>query len=479
MLINLDYLVQKYNIKFSGILHIGAHECEEIVFYDKYIGRDNVLWIDAIDKKVEISKNKFENILIEHAAVSDVSEPIIFNITNNGQSSSILELDKHLSYYPHITVSQKIEMNSVITKDILEKYNIKFNFVNLDIQGAELKALKGMEKYLYDIDYIYTEVNIASLYKGCVLLDELDNYLSKFGFVRKETQMTEQEWGDAFYIKEKKEEYYISAKICGGLGNQLFQMACVYSLAHEYNLTPIFKKMDSSPSVFKNRSVYFDTLLKNINLLNESDYNNIKFTVIKEESFKYKHIDLEDRKSYLLDGYYQSPKYFKNYFSEFKKILELSENEMNNIKNYYNAIKRNTKNNTVSIHIRRGDYLQLQHFHSILTMDYYKNAISHFSSDSLFIVFSDDINWCKNNFSIQNVYFVENVLPTNIPTDIFEFILMSLCDHNIIANSSFSCWAAYLNQNKNKKIIAPYQWFVSNNENNAIKDIYDEGWTII
>jgi Glycosyl transferase family 11 len=272
---------------------------------------------------------------------------------------------------------------------------------------------------------------------------------------------------------------YISVNLCGGLGNQLFQIACVYSLAYEYNLTPIIKKIDSSPSVFKHRSVYFNNILRKINVVNEEEYNKINFEKIEEGSANYKKINLESNKSYLLNGYFQSPKYFKKYMPEITIMFNLYENEMTSIRNYYNNIKQNYKQ-TVSLHVRHGDYLKLQHFHSVLTVDYYTKAINHFDQDdTLFVVFSDDINWCKNNFCIQNVHFVENIIPTNIPLDIFEFCLMSLCDHHIIANSSFSCWAAYLNQNSAKKIIAPFRWFVPDKENNAIKDIYDDGWIII
>jgi FkbM family methyltransferase len=179
MLINLDFLVKKYNINFTGILHIGAHECEEIIFYDKYISRNNVLWIEAMSDKVEYAKQRFKDILIENAVVSDINETVTFNITNNGQSSSMLELEKHASYYPYITVSQKYETTTTVTRDVLKKYDIKFNFLNLDIQGAELKALKGMEEYLENTEYIYTEVNTAHLYKNCALLGEMDDYLKK------------------------------------------------------------------------------------------------------------------------------------------------------------------------------------------------------------------------------------------------------------------------------------------------------------
>jgi hypothetical protein len=88
-------------------------------------------------------------------------------------------------------------------KDILPKYQIEYNFLNLDIQGAELKALKGMEDYLNKVDYIYTEVNKDYVYKNCALVEELDEYLKKFNLFRVETYWCENlQWGDAFYIRK-------------------------------------------------------------------------------------------------------------------------------------------------------------------------------------------------------------------------------------------------------------------------------------
>jgi hypothetical protein len=89
-----------------------------------------------------------------------------------------------------------------MAKDIISKYDIPFNLINLDIQGAELKALKGMEEYLPKIDYIYTEVNADYVYEECNLIGEIDDYLKTFGFNRYETKWcSDYRWGDAFYKK--------------------------------------------------------------------------------------------------------------------------------------------------------------------------------------------------------------------------------------------------------------------------------------
>ena len=204
MLIPLKQLVEKYSVQFKGILHVGAHECEEIYDYDLYLPRNNVLWIDALQDKVELSKLRFPDIFIEHAVISDKYETVTFHRSNNGQSSSILELGLHKHYHPHISYIDSYQIEATPLKDIICKYDIPYNFINLDIQGAELKALKGMEQYLDTIDYIYTEVNSHYVYENCALITEIDAYLLTFGFHRVETCWCEDfKWGDAFYIRIK------------------------------------------------------------------------------------------------------------------------------------------------------------------------------------------------------------------------------------------------------------------------------------
>jgi len=202
MLIPLHNLVNKYNIQFKGILHVGAHECEELKDYERYIQRNKILWVEALSDKVELCKQRFPNVLIENAVVSDKIEKLMFNVSNNGQSSSILDFGLHSHYHSHVHYVNSFEVETKLLKDVISKYDIEYNFLNFDIQGAELKALKGMEEYLPTVDYLYTEVNSDYVYKDCALIEELDEYLLKFGLVRVETKMTEFKWGDAFYIRK-------------------------------------------------------------------------------------------------------------------------------------------------------------------------------------------------------------------------------------------------------------------------------------
>jgi len=203
MLIPLHNLVKKYNIKFKGVLHVGAHECEELNDYEIYLSRDKILWIEALSGKVDFCKQKFPNLLIENAIVSDTIETVRFNVANNFQSSSMLEFGLHSKFHPHVHYVTCFEGETKLLKDIIGNYDISYNFLNLDIQGAELKALKGMESYLDKVDYIYTEVNSDYVYKECALITEIDEYLLQFGLYRVETKWCEDyKWGDAFYIRK-------------------------------------------------------------------------------------------------------------------------------------------------------------------------------------------------------------------------------------------------------------------------------------
>ena len=206
MLITFNEIVNKYGLP-KGIIHIGAHLMEE---RNDYISKGlyNTIWVEANPKvysNIEFINNESSNVRVFNFAISDEDNKLYeFNITNNGQSSSILKLDKHKIHHPQIHVSEVINVNSKRMNTLLSENNINVNdydFLNIDIQGAELLALKGFGDLLNNIKYIYTEINTNTLYKDCALVSEIDEYLFKYGFKRVETLMTEFEWGDALYIK--------------------------------------------------------------------------------------------------------------------------------------------------------------------------------------------------------------------------------------------------------------------------------------
>jgi FkbM family methyltransferase len=200
----IDFLLKKFNLKVKGILHVGAHECEELETYTNYVNIDRILWIEALPHVVEQNLNKNPQLKIINAVVSDKDGVNIkFNITNNVKSSSMLNLKYHKEIHPNVSIVETIELKSKTIKTLYKENNIQKdnnNFLVLDVQGAELMVLKGMKDILNSIDFIYIEVNEKELYEGCCTLKELDRFLSNKKYDRKYL-MTLNGYGNAFYIK--------------------------------------------------------------------------------------------------------------------------------------------------------------------------------------------------------------------------------------------------------------------------------------
>lgn len=199
-------VLKKYNIDVTGVFHVGAHDCEELESYSIFgIKPDDIVWIDALDDKVKQAKKR--NIPnVYKAVVSDKDDDIVtFRRTNNDQSSSILELGTHKRYHPHVLVSSEYNENTITIDTFVKNNNINIaplNFWNFDIQGAELKALRGAVESLKDVRAMYLEVNTEEVYKGCGLMSDIDAFLAPYGFTRELTSMTDFHWGDALYVKK-------------------------------------------------------------------------------------------------------------------------------------------------------------------------------------------------------------------------------------------------------------------------------------
>ena len=200
----IDKILTSNSINVNGVFHIGAHECEELSLYNKInVKSEDILWIEAIPSKVDEAKNKgIQNIY--NALITDKDdEEVIFNISNNVQSSSVLEFCTHSQEHPWVVYVDKITQKSITIDTFFERNNIdasKYNFWNFDIQGAELMALKGATTSIQNAKVIYLEVNEKELYKNCGLIDEIDLFLSNYKFTRVFTYMTTHGWGDAIYI---------------------------------------------------------------------------------------------------------------------------------------------------------------------------------------------------------------------------------------------------------------------------------------
>jgi len=209
MLIKYKTIIEKYNLKIENVLHVGAHEAEE---YNDYFsnGCKKVVWIEGNPTLAENLKKRLDkekNIVFNNIVSENDDEEVNFMITNNGQSSSILELGTHKDLYPNIVVVKQQKLKTKKIKTLFTENNLSLSdidFINLDIQGAELLALKGIGEELHNFKAVYTEVNTSKVYKNCVLLHELDEYLSKYSFKRVETFLDETgNWGDSLYIKKE------------------------------------------------------------------------------------------------------------------------------------------------------------------------------------------------------------------------------------------------------------------------------------
>lgn len=203
MLIAVMDLVKNYNVSPKTVLHIGAHLGEESSDYDAYFNTA-VIWIEAQPKLCEKLKRDLvaeTNLIIEACIFDEDNKLMSFNLSTNSQSSSLLEFGTHLSKYPDIKV---IETFKIKTKrlDTIFADRIIPDFINLDIQGVELKALKSLGILIDQVKFVYTEVNRKPVYKDCDQIQEIDRYLKLKGFRRLATRwVIEGGWGDALYVR--------------------------------------------------------------------------------------------------------------------------------------------------------------------------------------------------------------------------------------------------------------------------------------
>jgi FkbM family methyltransferase len=193
-------------IKFSGALHVGAHECEELETYQKLFGIPprNMVWVDALQDKVDLASSRgVPNVY--YAVVSDKDgDTVSFKRTNNGQSSSILDFGTHSRNHPSIVVTGVTQHTTTTIDTFMKRFSNPefYDFWNFDIQGAELLALKGAQESIKHVKAMYLEVNIEEVYKGGALMGDIDSFLDTHGFERVITYMTHAGWGDALYVRK-------------------------------------------------------------------------------------------------------------------------------------------------------------------------------------------------------------------------------------------------------------------------------------
>lgn len=281
----------------------------------------------------------------------------------------------------------------------------------------------------------------------------------------------------------------VIVKILGGLGNQMFQYAYAKSLEQngyivkidisgfkdyvlqkygldKYNIDLQISQKHENDKIYKNTLFY--KILRKISVNLSSS--------IKEKDLRFNNKLLNIKDNSYIYGYFQSEKYFKDIREIILKQFTINQE----FSDYAKDIEKKILNsqNSCSIHIRRGDYVTNNNIliHGMCSIEYYKKSMKYLENkiaNISYFIFSDDIEWVKNNLPIQNGIYIDSK-EKRIPHE--DIYLMSLCNHNIIANSTFSWWSGWLNQNKNKIVIAPKIWFADKKLQEQSKDIVCQEW---
>lgn len=265
------------------------------------------------------------------------------------------------------------------------------------------------------------------------------------------------------------------SQLLGGIGNMLFIVANLYSLSIDRNMKYCVSNNTESITRRKKEKFWLNSILQSVKKVNNKP-KEVKYRY-RERHFNHQKIPNSLGKGLELYGYWQTEKYFHH---NKEKVIKLFTKYKKNIQKELDKIFGDEK--SISIHIRRGDYLKLQHAHIVQSLDYYKEAINKMKKlvnfdEYRIVIFSDDINWCKKQDIFKNL---KNKKFINTNCAIKDLYLMSMCDHNIIANSSYSWWGSYLNKKEDKIVIAPSKWFNPNYKSfDSYKDIYCENWIII
>jgi len=251
----------------------------------------------------------------------------------------------------------------------------------------------------------------------------------------------------------------ISAMLDGGLGGRMFQIATTYALALDNNDECAFNFNMGSMSQNHELLTYRNNVYKKIKDLPE---NWTPAFYYPERRYDYDPIPYH--KNIILKGYFASEKYFNH---RRKEIIELFKDQKS-----IGSIKLDFEN-SVSLHVRRGDYLENASY--VCNEAYYKKALElidkEAQTDHIYIV-SDDIPWCKETFKDSRIIFIEGV------PDYIDFYIQTLCSHNIIANSTFSRMATFLNENENKIVVAPAVWFGADQDRD-FHDVFCNDWNYV
>ena len=277
----------------------------------------------------------------------------------------------------------------------------------------------------------------------------------------------------------------ITCNLKGGLGNQLFQIFATIAYSIEHNCVFKFLYTDTlGGNGSTKRCTYWETFLKQLKPFTLL-YMPASMTTISEKEFLYNPLPKPESKTsnIILNGYFQSYKYFEKYYAQICRFIKLTEHQTKSKSKYQNI------QHGISIHFRLGDYKNLTYFHPIMTLEYYSTALQHIIDSTENTSYT--VWWfCESEDGDSVMENIIQPLQVKFPNCIFkrvedtiedweQLIMMSCCKHNIIANSSFSWFAAYFNDNGEKIVCYPEKWFCGHGENIVVDDLFPKTWSKI
>jgi FkbM family methyltransferase len=441
-MLNLLELFARWSVLPLGVIQVGAHDGNEVTTY-LALGA-NVLCVEAnptVYNRLVARVGHLEGVRTVQCAVGDHDGTATFRITSSDQSSSLLPLKKHSELYPQIVEIAQLQVPLYRLDTLLTHLQVdrtRYNILHMDIQGAELLALRGAEETLQYIDAISTEINYEELYDGCALITDMDRFLEVRGFTRVATVTPyDPSWGDALYVRRPRLTFATLGRL-GRFGNQIFQYAYLKIYAKLHNLqveTPtwigqtLFGHHD--PPVIRNLPAIFEWE-----------------EVIGRYSGTFDFAGEPPLTNLDLRGYFQFPtRHYaphKEYFrSLFEPTLALHAQLQPAL-----ARLRAGGRTIVGLHLRRGDYGYGYFF--LAPNAWYRQWLEllwpTLDNPVLFIA-SDRADEVQGEFADFKPLIARDLGVEMEEADFYpDFYLLSQCDCVAISNSTFSFAACMLNQ---------------------------------
>lgn len=351
-MLDLAKLCGENSIQPRGVIHIGAYEGEEIYTY-REMGIKKVLFVEAnpeVFHRLQKKMARMPEVMVANYGICDRDGSITLHVAANEQSSSILSANNDSEQSVYTREISKVTVEAKTLDNLLEELELSpedFNLLNIDIQGAELLALRGASNALKFVDGINIEVNYEEIYRGCPLIDDIDEFLEKVGFQRVGTTTPyDRSWGDAFYVRKLTITMSTLGKN-GGFANQLFQYGFLKVYAKEHNLrveTPEW----SGQEIF---GLEDPPMARSLLVVAENIESDLSASVIVNSPETLKNVDFLGFFQYHTAYYAKHREYWRSLFQPIEEIDAKMQTAWENLK---------AKGKTVvAIHLRLGDYFYL------------------------------------------------------------------------------------------------------------------------